>query len=130
MSVSSRPRSSTWCSLMSMPGLLAGPIIAGPQRGRYLTCAERARISGRIRMTTHYFPAGAKAMVTLGSMSDVETNGAGFFDMAMINEPHPGMTEGDHGSLVAVLSSQLARVRPVQESIDGHLCHIVDLIDG
>lgn len=53
----------------------------------------------------------------------------GFFNIAMYDPPR----EDYHGlkpvGLVAALSSQECRVKPMQENIDGRWCHVVEVID-
>ncbi|NOG54897.1 MAG: hypothetical protein HND57_11320 [Planctomycetes bacterium] len=60
---------------------------------------------------------------------ELRTYGVEFFDMQLLNPSRPDGTGESDMSLLSLLSAKTAVVRESTEVVDGHECHVVDLLD-
>ena len=79
-------------------------------------------------LSTYHLPHLGRAILSPQPRVEATTRNAAFFDITMLHDPGPH-TGGPSSSLIGFLREPIVRVRPVQERILDHWCHVAELVE-
>jgi hypothetical protein len=91
------------------------------------TFLRKAAFNGAL--TTTYIARSGSATIEAKRTRETRTKGSGFFDLMLMNESRPEADGRADQSLLSLLRTRQSHLRPALEEIDGHQCHVVDLLD-
>jgi|GEM_PF-3311617 len=96
----------------------------------YSTTTFVRKVAFNGAVSTTYTARNGSAVVETRKSKEADTQGSGFFDLMLLNQPRPDSDGASDQSLLSLLRSKDSRLRAALEEVDGHPCHVVDLIDA
>ncbi len=99
---------------------------AAPEHDKMLFRREVA-FNGK-RSTMHHVNSGI-ASVHSKRERETKTQGSEYFDLMLLNSPRPDGDGVSDQNLVSLLKSDRSHVREEMQAVNGHFCHVIDLVD-